>query len=298
MTLRKMSMFTAAATAAVLGLTSTGFAAPVPVYEFTFNETGSTAANTGSLNADGTLMNSSGVATDLHSADGTGVTGLPGDRAFDNTASTAMGSSGTGGRVDIAAATSLHGAEAITIVGWFKTAGETPIGSAAYLFDLGTTGGGNAGLTLVGDSNASVRLNVYGQTASGSQFVVSAANSFTETEEWIFIAATYDSTVSGEHNVKIYKGTLNDAVQLVASGEITVGKLSTTASKTVAIGNVSGGAIRPFDGFIDDLRVYDAALDLTELESLRSSALPEPASAALIAAGSLLFFSRRRQTQG
>ena len=58
------------------------------ILEYKFNEAGSStlAQSTGSNTTAVTLRNTSGVATDLHSADGLGVSGLTGDRAIDNTA--------------------------------------------------------------------------------------------------------------------------------------------------------------------------------------------------------------------
>src|SRR5205085_5209175 len=72
-------------------------AVPSPIFEYRFNETGTSAASTGLDPSPLTFQNSSGVISDLHSAAGLGVSGQVGDRAFDNTASTAMGDTGTGG---------------------------------------------------------------------------------------------------------------------------------------------------------------------------------------------------------
>src|SRR3990167_3976532 len=74
------------------------YLAQTAILEYKFDETGTTAPSTGSDATAVTLRNSAGVATDLHSADGLGVSGVTGDRAFDNTASTSMG--GSGGRAD------------------------------------------------------------------------------------------------------------------------------------------------------------------------------------------------------
>jgi hypothetical protein len=67
-------------------------AAPVPVGEWLFNETGTVANATGSNAAlDLTLRNQNGTVADMHSADAEGVTGQAGDRAFDNRGATDMG---------------------------------------------------------------------------------------------------------------------------------------------------------------------------------------------------------------
>src|SRR3990167_2976306 len=72
--------------------------AQTAILEYKFDETGTTAPSTGSNVTAVTLRNSAGAATDLHSADSLGVSGLTGDRAFDNTASSSMG--GSGGRAE------------------------------------------------------------------------------------------------------------------------------------------------------------------------------------------------------
>src|SRR3990167_756004 len=68
--------------------------AQTAILEYKFDETGTTAPSTGSNTTAVTLQNSGGAATDLHSADGLGVSGSAGDRSFDNTAPSSMGGSG------------------------------------------------------------------------------------------------------------------------------------------------------------------------------------------------------------
>jgi hypothetical protein len=63
--------------------------------------------------------------------------------------------------------------------------------------------------------------------------------------------------------MKIYKD-LNEIASLVKTGTI-----STNETIKVGIGNQPNGAgDRPFNGAIDDLRIYDNALSPTELENL------------------------------
>src|SRR5215212_8870733 len=82
--------------AAIACVCTFSYGVPTPIFEYRFNEVGNLAASTGSDHTPVTFRNSSFV-TDLHSAAGLGVSSLPTDRAFDNTASTAMGGAGTGG---------------------------------------------------------------------------------------------------------------------------------------------------------------------------------------------------------
>ena len=75
---------------------------PAPILEFTFNEAGAAANSSGKDTNSAVLMQGS-TPQDFHSADGEGVSGLPGDRAFDNRHSTGMGDVGSGGRAAMAA---------------------------------------------------------------------------------------------------------------------------------------------------------------------------------------------------
>src|SRR3972149_6706950 len=103
--------------------------AQTAILEYKFNETGSTAPSTGSNATVLILKDSSGAATDLHSADSLGVSGLAGDRAFDNTASTSMG--GSGGMAEQADLAAIDTLTSFTLQGWFKTDGSNAIGGGS-----------------------------------------------------------------------------------------------------------------------------------------------------------------------
>ena len=113
--------------AALVGLLGLGFAsglkAQTPLVEYKFNETGTTAANTGSLAAADnlTLQAIGGAAADLHTADALGVSGKPGDRALDLTGAPQMGAGGAG---PLAAtpmgANPIQTQNQFTVSGWFK----------------------------------------------------------------------------------------------------------------------------------------------------------------------------------
>ena len=71
--------------AAIVAL-STGVSASAQtlLLKYSFDETGTTVANSGTLSGSDLTMTSSTTPTDRHTADGGGVTGLSGDRAFTN----------------------------------------------------------------------------------------------------------------------------------------------------------------------------------------------------------------------
>src|SRR3990167_8181136 len=145
--------------------------AQTAILKYTFDETGTTAPSTGSDVTAVTLRNSAGAATDLHSADGLGVSGLTGDRAFDNTASTDMG--GSGGRADQADLAAIDTLTSFTLQGWFKTDGSTAIGGgiskAVVLHNTSGIAVNAAGFELFGQQG-DLKLAVDDSNASTSAY--------------------------------------------------------------------------------------------------------------------------------
>jgi hypothetical protein len=236
------------------------------VLEYQFNETGAVAANTGTVTVTETLQNSAGAATDLHSADAGGVSGLPGDTAFDNTASTGMGNAGTGGRGTHADWNALDGLKSFTLSGWFKAS--SPIGNAARLFDKAV---GATGFTLFGDGGG-LRLVVNGANAG-----TVGTSSYKAVNSWVFFAVTYDGTLAA-NNLKYYVGTKTSAVALLATQTLNKGPaLGNTLA--FSIGNISSSFNRPFDGLLDNMRLFASPTDnkgvlsQAALESYRASDL-------------------------
>ncbi len=87
--------------------------------------------------------------------------------------------------------------------------------------------------------------------------------------EWIFVATTYD--IFALETLFFYTGTVADEVtQLGDSFELLSGPIAATGVNFYA-GKTDGadGANTSLEGFLDDLRVYDRALTLEELEAVR-----------------------------
>lgn len=294
------------ATIAMLGafpLVSVTLNAATPLLEFSFNETGSTASSSGSASASAVLWNSSYSPTDLHGASGSGVSGGPGDRAFDNSASTGMGNAGTGGMLYVGDLDAVDGLKSFTLQGWFKSS--VAINGVARLFDK-NSGSGNAGFQLRSTATAGQLLL---QVNSAS---VTSSAAYGATNEWVFFAVTFDGT-STTDNVKFYVGSQASEVSLVTTASIGATMANPNAA-TLVVGNSSwllpsGPQVnnRPFDGVMDNFRIYGALsgaggmLSLSELEGIRLNdvtPIPEPSSAIALAglAGlSLAVCSRRRR---
>src|SRR3972149_675501 len=216
--------------------------AQTAILKYTFDETGTTAPSTGSDVTSVTLRNSAGAATDLHSADGLGVSSLTGDRAFDNTASTSMG--GSGGRADQADLVAIDTLTSFTLQGWFKTAGSTAIGGgggtrkAVLLHNTSTSQGQTKGFELFGQQNK-LKLAVDGSNVETS--------AYGDTQSWIFFAVTYDGTLTSD-NVKFYKGSASSEVTLVTTLTIDKGRVEDDTGG-LGIGNESGRKDLPFYGY-------------------------------------------------
>jgi hypothetical protein len=242
-----------------------------------FNETGTVATNAGTT-SNFTLKNSSSANTDLHTADGFGVSGLAGDRAFDNSASASMG--GSGGRAGSDINQNSGSLASFTLAGWFKTADTTQIGGGAALLVWQDA---DSALIVSSANSGKLSLKVNATT-------VESAASYTATQEWVFFAMTYDSTL-GSNQAKFYVGGTNSAATLVSSLDLAGGAPDITG--TITIGN-QGNPIRAFDGLLDNFYLDSGAMDLQSIDAMRVAAIPEPATVGLfVISSSVLLFLRR-----
>ncbi|MHC4559999.1 MAG: LamG domain-containing protein [Planctomycetota bacterium] len=99
--------------------------------------------------------------------------------------------------------------------------------------------------------------------------------------EWHHVAGVYDGT-----EYILYVDGVQDGPSIPAAGPIA----QTTSHKlTIGAFERSGDVSKFYDGYIDEVRVYDEALDAAAIQAL----VPEPATIALLGLGSLLL--RRRK---
>lgn len=233
---------------------------------------------------------------------GTGVSGAAGDYSLNLTSATRMGGSdntASGPVAAYAASTGLAIASqtSLTLAGWFRTDTTTQVGGSARILELSTLS------VNAGSSAGTLSLNINGVTLASSA-------SYTATQEWVFFAVTFDGSIASGNNVSFYIGGLNSPVSLVSSGRIELfnwgGYTVEATNNSIRIGNTATGAsarARPFDGYLDDLQLYGAAtgssgaLTLSELEVIRTAAVPEPAGWWLMSLGLavVVFRADRRQ---
>lgn len=259
--------------------------------EYRFNETGTTANAGGSLSGTAPQLtmqttttvggtNAPGTPTDLHSANGGGVSGTTGDRAFDNTITT---STGSGGRAvhgttgtNVSDFDGIDGLQSFTLQGWFNASA----GAGGRIMENRAS---NAGWQLLYSGGA---LSFEVDAATGASSARSLIE-FNTTDTWIFFAVTYDGSLTA-NNVNFYKGTLDSPVALVGSTLSLNQGAATNEGSRLILGNgasAGNGFERGFDALLDNVRIYGAAsgntgaLNQASLEQIRSfDAVPEPSS--------------------
>lgn len=243
-----------------------------------------TAAGTGTAAATAPAL--SVVSPAVIGANGTGVSGAATDRALNNTAASGMGgtTNSSGGRATHTADfNAIDGLLKFTVSGWFKTDSTAPLGGNAILV---ANRSGVAGFDLHGDPNVPGNLILAVDNGSNS------SPGFGATQQWVNFAVTYDGTIlQPGPNVFFYAGGINTPLTLVGSGTNTNGSGNDPASDETMPLSIGSRVLfgttdaDPFDGFLDNIRIWDDVQPLAALQSLRLSdvaAVPEPASALLL----------------
>lgn len=267
--------------------------ADAQILRYKFDEgVGTTTTSSGSLPDSLILSDASGTPTTaLWGEPGSGVSGSTDDRALDLTSATGMGSLFVGPSAFQSALSPVAAISQFTLTGWFRSS-STDLDRAHFLH----VQNGNNILSLTGLAGGPVG------SRSRLRFTMDDSDTFPEVDTfgnyesdwstpdaWAYFAITYDGQ-STTDTVQIYSGGLTAPVTL------------STSSPESSIQFPLGGASiwigadpsneDPFQGFLEEFRLYGSVLTPSEIEQVRLSAVPEPGSMVLLLLGMLMFFRK------
>lgn len=138
-------------------------------------------------------------------------------------------------------------------------------------------------------TNFPLVLSVDGATTTSANVTAPSTNT------WLFLAVTYDGSVT-TGNVRFYTGRTDvAAAQLGGVGNSNAGVVASTGGALQIGGTPATALDRSPSAFFDDVRIYDTVLTATELEAVRASNIPEPASLGLVGLSLLGLMARRRR---
>lgn len=201
---------------------------------------------------------------------------------------------GTGDQVTMTGYKGITGTDPRTLAAWIKTE-KTTVNQNGIILSWGQNNAGKKWTFRVQDSNGTkgtIRLEVNGGYIVGNTVVTDG--------DWHHVAATwFDDDSPNVRDVLLYvDGVLDADFGGTPAPSASLSKfVNTGSSANVAIGGFSGGNISGtrFQGWIDDVRIYDEALSAGQIYTL---AVPEPSSLVLIAGGLIGLCGRLRRRRG
>ncbi|HEG42557.1 MAG TPA: LamG domain-containing protein [Phycisphaerales bacterium] len=152
----------------------------------------------------------------------------------------------------------ISGAAARTTCAWFKCDGDTGYHQSILSYG-GASGSGSAWRIWINGNDGSIINAMGGGNANG-------ATTGLYDGQWHHIAVTFPDGGTHIQDVKIYVDGYEDSTWYTNGDTQTV---NTFADNAFEIGMANGGTIAPFDGNIDDVRVYDRALTDTEILAMQ-----------------------------
>jgi hypothetical protein len=152
------------------------------------------------------------------------------------------------------------GGQALTISLWFKADDfGTP---SARLISKATSTSESAHYWMLSTVDSSPKLRFRLKT-NGATTTLIASSGTLSAGVWTHVVGVYDGST-----MRLYK----DGVMVGSTPK--TGTVDTNSSVTAAIGNQpTGGGSRPFDGVIDDVRIYDEALTDPQIAALAAGAV-------------------------
>lgn len=179
----------------------------------------------------------------------------------------------------------------MTICGWVNARAFSGRGQIAYALQGPNSSGFSLAHNLVG--RIGLGINQEAANAPLSTFALTADNN-APSNNWIFIAVTYDPTLTSDQ-LKYYFGRADKLASLDSSFTYVGGDITTTNvdfTGTLSVGNASNveplrtttsNAGNPlFRGLIDEIKIYTNALTLDEIQQAQINSAVTPVAASII----------------
>lgn len=168
---------------------------------------------------------------------------------------TSINFDGTNDGISVPNSASLENFTAFTLAAWVYQTQASQAAASRIISKSDTVSGDNYALRLTNDNvGASFRMEVDGDNQTDLN-----SNTDIQENEWTHIVGTWDGS-----NMRLYiNGSEDSASPVAKSGTIDAD------GKALMIGtHEDAPALRRFEGLIDDVRVYDAALSAAEVRDL------------------------------
>ncbi len=177
----------------------------------------------------------------------------------------ALNFDGTNDFVNAFSGTSLDDLSALTYAAWIKprSAGNGR-GTIVAKSDTASV----IGLTYIYFDNVTATngISFLRDTTGVTDIGYTSANNAAPLGEWTHVAVSWDGTVGNANNVRIYINGVESTYQITDAGS---GSLESDASNNFTIGaRTNTGGERYFDGFMDEVRVYNRVLTASEVKQL------------------------------
>lgn len=186
---------------------------------------------------------------------GAGVSGEIGDFAYVSQTNTARLQSA-------AAVTGVNNRASFTITGWLRP---SVTNGMHYVLGNRASNQGFEIRTSEDYQNLSF-ISSAGSAATG----ITSTNGVMPTNTWTFFAITFDSGESGDGAVQFYRGTDENSIFLSSShakGDLGPSGVSTEQFR------IGGTGADAYEGWIDDVRVFDGVLEPFKIEAVRVEAV-------------------------
>lgn len=160
-----------------------------------------------------------------------------------------------------------------------------PLGTFTLMAWVNTTGAGDTFLLGTGDGSGNGWK--FGLNGGSINFVTAgvqlgASSGGVSANAWHHIAISYNN------------GAAAFFIDGNAAGTTSFTNYNEEVGTLAAIGSRPSGA-EPFAGKVDNLKIYDTALTLPEIQAAAVTAIPEPATYGLLGAGALAIAALRRR---